>query len=95
MLGFLIAALAGFLTSQIEEPVAGPVVKFLEEFFKVEPVEKRLIAFMLMLLGAAVLAALLDSGSTFGVIFGAVLGYFGTRIYKVLMDIIQARSDRE
>lgn len=94
MLGFLIAALAGFFTPQIEGPVAGPIVKFLEGFFKVEAFEKRLIAFMVALLAAAVLAALLDSGTTFGVILGAVLGYFGARIYKVLMGIIQARGDR-
>jgi H+/Cl- antiporter ClcA len=93
MLGFLIAAIAGFLTPQIEGPVAGPLVKFLEGQFKVEPNEKRLIAFMVALVVAAILAVLLDSGSTFGVISGAILGYFGQRIFDRLKRIIEARTD--
>jgi uncharacterized membrane protein len=92
MLGFLVAALAGFFTPQLEEPVAGPIVKFLERHFAIEPAEKRLIAFMVALIAAAVCAALLDSGTTFGVIAGAVLGYFGTRIYNLLKRIIDARN---
>lgn len=93
MLGFLIAALAGFLTPQIEAPVAGPIFKTLERYFKVEPSEKRLIAFMVALLAAAVCAALLDSGTTFGVILGAILGYFGLRLFAVLKKIIDGRTD--
>lgn len=95
MLGFLIAALAGFLTPQIEGPVAGPIVKTLEGYFKVEPYEKRLIAFMVALLAAAICAALLDSGTVFGVIIGAVLGYFGSRIYTVIKKIIEGRTDSQ
>lgn len=92
MLGFLVAAVAGFLTPQIEGSVAGPIVRILEGYFTVEPSEKRLIAFMIALTAAAVLASLLNSGTVFGVIIGAVLGYFGLRIYTVLKKIIGGRS---
>jgi len=93
MLGFLIAALAGFLTPQIEGPVAGPVIEALEKQFTVAPNEKRLIAFMVALVGAAVVATLLDSGTVFGIVLGAVLGYFAPRIFAVLKRVIEARSD--
>ncbi|WP_342070655.1 hypothetical protein [Yoonia algicola] len=93
MLGFLIAAAAGFLTPQIEGPVAGPIVKTLEGYFQVAPTEKRLIAFMVALLAAAILAAAFDSGSVFGIIIGAILGYFGQRIFNLLKKIIEGRQD--
>jgi hypothetical protein len=95
MLGFLVAALAGFLTPQLEGPVAGPIVKILEGFFTVEPHEKRLVAFMVALIAAAVCAALLDSGTTFGVVAGAILGYFGLRIFNKLKQVIEARTDAD
>ena len=95
MLGFLVAALAGFLTPQLEGPVAGPIAKFLEGYFPIEPSEKRLIAFMAALIAAAICANLLDSGTTFGVIVGAVVGYFGLRVYNLLKRIIQARTDAD
>ena len=93
MLGFLIAAAAGFLTPQLEEPVAGPIVKALEGYFPITANEKRLIAFMAALLVAAILAAAFDSGSVIGVITGAILGYFGTRIFNVLKKVIEGRRD--
>ncbi|MEM8538832.1 MAG: hypothetical protein AAGF56_13345, partial [Pseudomonadota bacterium] len=77
MLGFLIAVAAGFITPQIETPVAGPIVKALEGSMTIAPEEKRLIAFMAVLIGAAVVCALLNTGSVFGIIIGAILGYFG------------------
>lgn len=95
MLGFLIAAAAGFLTPQLEGPVAGPVVKALEGFFPVTANERRLIAFMVALLAAAILAAAFDTGSVFGIILGAILGYFGTRIFNVLKKVIEGRTDAE
>jgi len=95
MLGFLIAAAAGFLTPQIEGPVAGPIVKMLEGHFKVADAEKRLIAFMVALLAAAVVAAAFDAGSVFGIIIGAILGYFGTRIFDVLKKAIGSRRDTD
>lgn len=95
MLGFLVAAVAGFFTPQLEGSVAGPIAKFLEGYFPIDPHEKRLIAFMAALIAAAVAASLLDSGTSFGVIAGAILGYFGARIYKLLKRIIDARTDAD
>jgi len=95
MLGFLIAAAAGFLTPQLEGPIAGPVTKALEGHIPVTDNEKRLIAFMVALLGAAVLAAAFDTGSVFGIIVGAILGYFGRRIFKVLKTIIDGRPNSD
>ncbi len=95
MLGFLIAAAAGFFTPQLEGPVAGPIVKALEGVFPVAPNEKRLIAFMAALLIASILGNLLDSGTVFGIILGAILGYFGTRIFEVLKKTIEGRRDAE
>lgn len=95
MLGFIVAVIAGLLVPQIEGPVTAPVVKFLQQYFTVEDGEKRAVSFMIALLAAAVLAALLDSGTTFGVILGAVLGYFGVRLYTLLKRIIEARTDND
>jgi hypothetical protein len=95
MLGFLVAALLGYLTPQLEGPIAGPIAKFLEGYFPIEPAEKRVIAFMAALAGAGVFAAVFDNGSTFGVILGCVLGYFGVRIYNLLKRIIEARTDHD
>jgi len=91
MLGFLIAAAAGYLTPQLEGTVAGPVKKALEGHFPVSATETRLIAFMVALLGAAVLCAAFNTGSVFGIIVGAILGYFGTRLFAVLKKIIDGR----
>ncbi|ROT98584.1 hypothetical protein [Histidinibacterium lentulum] len=84
MLGFLIAALAGFLTPKLEEPAARPLAKSLSSSVKVEPGEIRTLAFMLALLGAALLSTALDSDNAFAVVLGGVLGYFGTRIVAAL-----------
>lgn len=95
MLGFLIAAAAGFLTPQLEGPVAGPIAKALEPHIAVAPTEKRLIAFMVALLVAAILATALETGSGVGLVIGAILGYFGTRIFDVLKKVIEGRSNAE
>ncbi len=94
MLGFLIAAAAGYLTPHLEGPVAGPVAKALGQYFPVTDAEKRLIAFMAAILGAAVLAAVFNTGSVFGILVGAILGYFGTRIFAVLKKVIEGRTDQ-
>ncbi|PJI91496.1 hypothetical protein BC777_0324 [Yoonia maricola] len=93
MLGFLIAAAAGFLTPQLEGPVAGPIAKALEGYFPIAAHERRVIAFMVALLAAAILAAAFDSGSVFGIIIGAILGYFGKRIFDVLKKAIDGKRD--
>ena len=95
MLGFLIAAAAGYLTPHLEGPVAGPVSKALEAYFPIAAFEKRLIAFMAALLGAAILAAVFNTGSVFGIIIGGILGYFGARIFAVLKKVIEGRRDPE
>jgi ABC-type microcin C transport system permease subunit YejE len=92
MLGFLIAAAAGFLTPQIESAVAKPLMSALEKHIPVTPSETSAIAFMVALLGAAVLGALVDSGSVFGVITGAILGYFGLRIFNLAKTEIERRT---
>lgn len=95
MLGFLIAAAAGFFVPQIEGPVAGPIIKALDGTINITPDEKRLVAFMAALLGAGIISVLLESGSILGVIFGVILGYFGTRIYAKLKQVIDGRSGPE
>ena len=94
MLGFLIAAAAGFLTPQLDGPVAGPIIRALDGHLPVTPEEKRLISFMVALLVAAVLAVAFDTGSVFGIIVGAVLGYFGSRIFAVLKKVVEGRDDQ-
>lgn len=93
MLGFLIAAAAGFLTPKLDGPVAGPIAKALKAYFPVEEVEIRLISFLAALFGAMILAAAFDTGSSIGLLIGAILGYFGARIYTVLKKIIEGRTD--
>lgn len=95
MLGFLIAAAAGFLTPQLETPVAQPLAKMLQQHMTVAPNEIRLLAFMVALVAAAVLSMLFESGTTFGVIAGAILGYFGQRIYLILRKLIEGRTDAD
>jgi hypothetical protein len=84
MLGFLIALAAGYLTPKLEEVAARPLAKSLKGSVRVEPGEMRTLAFMVGLLGAALLAAAFDSGNPFGVVLGGVLGYFATRIVAAL-----------
>lgn len=84
MLGFLIALAAGYFTPKLEEVAARPLAKSLAGTLKVEPGEMRTLAFMVGLLGAALLAVVLDSDNAFGVVLGGVLGYFGTRIVAAL-----------
>ena len=90
MFGFLIAVVAGFLTPHLEQPLARPVIRALDRFLPIEPGEHRLIAFMIAVLAAAVVSALLDTGSTFGVVLGAVIGYFALR----LSTLIKAQIDK-
>ena len=95
MLGFIIAAIAGFLTPQIEGAVAGPIVKALDGHIRIEPSETRLIAFMVAMLAAGIAAALLTSGTAFWIVLGGVLGYFGTQIVDVVKKQVDARKNAE
>ena len=92
MLGFLIAAAAGYLTPQITDSLADPVIKAVGGFITVEPAEKRLVGFMLAMLAAGIAAVLLHSGTPFWIILGGVLGYFGRRIVAAAQKLINDRS---
>lgn len=93
MLGFLIAAAAGFLTPQITDSLAGQVIRAMSVHIKVEPTEKRLVGFMLAMLAAGIAASLLHSGTPFWVILGGVLGYFGTRIATTAQKLFNGGAD--
>jgi hypothetical protein len=92
MFGFIIAVVAGFLTPTLEAPVARPIARMLEKHITLEASETRVIAFMVAVLGAAIVAALLDSGSTFTVILGTIIGYFLTRLVAAGRSAADARK---
>lgn len=93
MFGFLAALVAGFVTPQLEAPIARPLARKMEKFITLEVSETRLIAFIVAMLIAGVVSALLESGSTFWVILGGALGYFGTRLIAVAREMIAARNN--
>ena len=79
MLGFIVAAIAGFIVPQLERPLGRPVARFLAKYITLEDSETRLITFIVALIGAGIIGSLLDSGSAFWMTVAAVLGYFGSR----------------
>ncbi len=87
MIGFIVAVVAGFLTPQAEGVLARPAAAALRKYIRIEDAEMRLFAFMLAMLAAGVAANLLGSGSTFWIILGGVLGYFGTRIISAVQAL--------
>lgn len=91
MLGFVVAVVAGFLTPAAEEALARSVERILRPHILIEPDERRLLAFVLVLLLAGIAANLLDSGSPFWVILGGALGYFGTRLVAAARRAMDAR----
>lgn len=92
MLGFLAAIVAGFVTPQLDSPVAGPLARILGKYMTIEAAETRLLSFMVAMLAAGVVAVLLDSGSTFWVMIGGVIGYFATRIVAAAREAMDARK---
>lgn len=92
MFGFLAAIVAGFVTPQLEAPVARPLARKLEKYITLEAPETRLLAFIIAMLGAGIASELLDSGSTFWVILGGALGYFGTRLIAAAREMMDARN---
>ncbi|WP_322893512.1 MULTISPECIES: hypothetical protein [unclassified Yoonia] len=84
MLGFLIAAVAGYFTPQIESAVGAKLTKALAPHITLAPGETRLLAFMVAVIGAGIAAELLDSDNPFWVALGASLGYFGPRIIAAI-----------
>jgi hypothetical protein len=91
MLGFLFAIVAGLATPYVEAPLAEPIARWIKQHMDLEPTETRMIAFIMMLLLAALVSALLNSGATFFVVFGAGLGYFLIRIVGAIREIIADR----
>lgn len=94
MWGFIVAVVAGLLTTAAEEPLARPAARALARVVQVEPGEMRLFAFVLVMLIAGIAAELLDSGSAFWVILGGALGYFGTRIAQFVKAQVDGRPRR-
>lgn len=92
MIGFLVAIAAGFLTPYAEEPVGRPVAKALRPFFKIEDSEHRLLAFMILSVGAGLVASWTNSHSPFWVAIGLVLGYFATRIVEAARTALDRRK---
>lgn len=92
MLGFIIAIIAGFFTPQAEPVLAKPVAGALGKFIKIEDSEMRLLSFMLVMILTGIAAVLLGSGSTFWVILGGALGYFGKRIVEAAKAAIPQKD---
>ena len=92
MLGFIIAAAAGFFTPLIGGPLVDPVVKALGDHITIEADERPLVAFMLAMLVAGIASAVFVSGTPFWVILGGVLGYFGSRIADAIKKIMAERA---
>ena len=93
MLGFIVAAAAGFLTPQFESTIGGPVVKAMRAYIPVEESETRLVTFMVLLLCAGIVSVLLSSGTPFWVIAGGTLGYFGTRLFDAGKKAMDGKKD--
>ena len=93
MLGFIVAAIAGFITPHLEAPVARPLVRLAEKQITLEATETRLIAFIVAMLAAGVIGSLLNSGSAFWMILGGALGYFATRMVAAGRAVMDARKD--
>jgi len=94
MLGFIVAAVAGFIVPQLEAPVARPLARMLEKHITLEAAETRLLAFIVAMLGAGVIGSLLHSGSAFWMILGGALGYFGTRLVAAARAFMDARNTK-
>lgn len=92
MLGFVLAVVAGFLTPAAEDTLAKPVASALSSYILLEPGERRLLAFMLVMLIAGIAANLLDSGGPFWVILGGSVGYFATRLIAAARGAMDARK---
>ncbi len=89
MLGFIVSVIAGYLVPHIEGPLGRPAAAFLAKHITLEDAETRLVSFVVAMMGAGVVASLLNSGSAFWMILGGALGYFGQRLVaaaKTAMD---------
>lgn len=91
MLGFLIAVAAGAATPFLEGPVARPVARALGAQIKITEPELRTLAYIIALIGAALICAVLNVGSMLGLVVGGALGYFGLRLLRWLQRVIKAK----
>ena len=93
MLAFVISVAMGFATPFLEKPVAQPIASWLRGFFPVEDREVPAIAFMVSVLGAGIIAAVLGSDAVLGVTLGVVLGYFAARLFALIKKVIENRPE--
>lgn len=91
MLGFLIAAGAGFLVPVIEGAVGQTITDALRRKMEVDFSETRVISVLVALLAASLLALAFDSGNAFSIALGVTLGYFGTRLFKVIKKAVDGK----
>lgn len=92
MLGFIVSVIAGYAVPHLEGPLGRPIAKFLAKHIALEETETRLITFVVAMLGAGIVAALLDSGSAFWMILGGALGYFGARLVAAGKVMVENRK---
>jgi hypothetical protein len=64
----------------------------LSRHMPVEAGETRLLAFLVVLVGAGVLCALFDTGSPLGVVIGSGLGYFALRLFAAAQKALESRG---
>ena len=91
MLGFLIAVAAGFVSPHLDEPVSARIAGALKDSLPIETSEYRVVSFMVALLAAAILAALVDNDSPLAIVVGGVLGYFLMRIVETLRKLVEGK----
>ena len=94
MFGFIISIGAGFAAPFLEQPLAKPVAKAVDKWVKIDEGELTLLAFMIAMLFAAILCSFFGTGSTFGVIVGGILGYFGSRIVEAAKSAMDNRAEK-
>lgn len=91
MWGFIVAIIGGLLVAPAEDLLAKPVARILAPVVKVEDAEMRALSLAIVLLIVGIIAAVIDSGSPFWVILGAILGLFGQRLYAWGRGAIEKR----
>lgn len=92
MLGFIVSIVAGFIVPHLEAPVGRPLAKLMSKHITLEDTETRLISFIVAMLGAGIVASLLESGSMFWMTLGGALGYFGARLVAAGKTAVDARK---
>lgn len=94
MLGFLIAIAAGAATPKIEDLAARPLAQLMGKNVEVFDDELPVLAFIIGMLIAAVLSAIVSNGSALALVIGGTLGFFGLRIVRFIQRMVEG-SDEE